>query len=97
MGFIQIIDATTSNYDELAKLEKEWEAATEGARTTTRRILARDRDNPNHYLNIVFFDSYESAMANSDLPATSEFAQRMAGLLDGPPTFINLDVVDDRA
>jgi hypothetical protein len=27
---------------------------------------------------------------------TQEFAARMMSLADGPPTFLNLDVVDDR-
>jgi hypothetical protein len=44
----------------------------------------------------VFFDSYESAMENSNLPVTQEFAQRMMALSDGPPSFFNLDVVEDR-
>jgi len=33
--------------------------------------------------------------SNSNHPATQEFAQAMAGLCDGPPTFYNLDVVRD--
>jgi hypothetical protein len=45
---------------------------------------------------IVFFDSYESAMENSNLPETNEFSQKMMELLDGPPTFYNLDVVEDK-
>ena len=44
----------------------------------------------------MFFDSYEDAMANSDLPVTAEFSQRMMALADGPPTFRNLDVLEDR-
>src|SRR4051795_6376452 len=96
MAFIQIIEATTSNQHELQELEDEWVKATEGKRTAGRRIVGRDRDNPNHFFNIVFFDSYEAAMKNSDLPETSDFAAKMNKLLDGEPTFYNLDVVDDR-
>jgi hypothetical protein len=96
MAFIQIIEATTSKYDELQALEGEWEKATEGKRTAGRRILARDRNNPNKFFNIVFFDSYESAMTNSNLPETTEFAGRMTKLFDGAPVFHDLDVIDDR-
>ncbi len=46
---------------------------------------------------IVFFDSYESAMENSNLPETQAFAESLAALLDGPPTFLDLDVVEDRS
>ena len=35
-------------------------------------------------------------MQNSEHPATQELAQKMAGLLDAPPKFYNLDVVDER-
>jgi hypothetical protein len=59
-------------------------------------ITGADRDNAGRYLQIVFFDSYESAMENSDLPVTQEFAQKMMALSDGPPTFHNLDVVEER-
>ena len=61
-----------------------------------RRILCQDRDNAGQYYNIVFFDSYESAMENSNLPVTQEFSQKMMALADGPPTFVNLDVLDER-
>ncbi|MDQ1625973.1 MAG: hypothetical protein QOJ49_1471, partial [Actinomycetota bacterium] len=45
------------------------------------------------YYTMVEFKSYEEAMKNSEDPATSEFAQRMQELSDGPPVFHNLDVV----
>jgi hypothetical protein len=60
------------------------------------RHVCEDRDNPGRYFNIVFFDSYEDAMENSDLPVTQEFSQRMMALGDGPPSFYNLEVVEDR-
>jgi hypothetical protein len=31
-------------------------------------------------------------MANSGLPETGEFAEKLAGLCDGPPMFRNLDM-----
>ena len=53
---------------------------------TFRRISATaDRDRPGTYFTIVEFDSYESAMENSNRPETSEFAAKMAALCDGPP------------
>ena len=41
---------------------------------------------------MVDFPSYEAATANSSLPETGEFAEKLAKLCDGPPTFRNLDV-----
>ena len=96
MAFVQIIEFKTSKIDEMEKLGNEWEAASAGKRLARRRVLCQDRDNPGRYFNIVFFDSYEEAMKNSDLPETSEFAQKMVALGDGPPSFYNLDVIEDR-
>ncbi|HSS11279.1 MAG TPA: hypothetical protein VLL25_15445, partial [Acidimicrobiales bacterium] len=61
-----------------------------------RRLLCEDRDTPGRYFNIVFFDSYESAMENSNLPATRDFAPRMAALAEDGPIFYNLDVLEDK-
>ncbi len=96
MGFIQIIECHTDRYDELAALEEEWLAATEGRRTLRRTLVGRDRNDPRRHLVIAFFDSYESAMQNSSLPETGEFAGKQQALMDGPVRFHDLDVVEDR-
>jgi hypothetical protein len=92
VSFIQIIEFTTSRADELDVQLDEWLEKTQGKRTATRGIQARDRDRPNTYVQIIEFPSYEQAMANSELPETAEVATRLAELCDGPPTFRNLDV-----
>jgi hypothetical protein len=97
MGFVQIIEFRSSNVDEMRKVANEWEQATEGKRKARRRVLCGDRDNPGRYLNIVFFDSYEEAMENSALPETDAFSKKMMGFADGPPTFYNLDVIEERS
>lgn len=97
MGFVQIIEFRTSKMDEMRKIGDEWEAAAGSDRKARRRVMCEDRDNPGRYFNIVFFDSHEDAMENSDLPVTQEFSQKMMALGDGPPTFYNLDVLDDRS
>jgi len=38
---------------------------------------------------------YEEAMQNSSLPQTDALSRKMWGLGNGPPTFHNLDVIDD--
>ncbi len=96
MAFVQIIEFRSSKIDEMRKLGDEWEAAAAPDSKVGRRVICEDRDNPGRYFNIVFFDSYESAMENSNLPATQEFSQRMMALGDGTPTFYNLDVIEDR-
>lgn len=45
---------------------------------------------------IAFFDYYDSAMVNSNLPETQTFGENQVALLDLPPTFTDLDVIDER-
>lgn len=91
-GFIQIIEFQTSRMEEIEQLGRP--SRSEGSSPATfRRIVATaDRDRPGTYLQIVEFDSYESAMENSRRPETGEFAARFAALCDAPPVFRNLDV-----
>lgn len=97
MAFVQIIDFKTSDISAIRQADDDWERATQGKRTARRQLLARDRSDPNRYFMLVFFDSYESAMENSELPETQASAQVYAALTDGPPTFYDLDILDDRS
>jgi hypothetical protein len=97
MAFVQIIECRTSQPDEMIKVGDEWEKATEGKRKTGRRVVCRDRDDPARHFIVVFFDSYEDAMENSALPETDALSKKMMGFAEGPPTFYNLDIVDDRS
>jgi hypothetical protein len=96
MAFVQIIEMHTRNYDELQALGDEFFAATEGKRTLQHSFVTSDRNDPDRYLILAFFDSYESAMENSNLPETAAFAEKQMPLLDGPSTFYDLDVIEDR-
>jgi hypothetical protein len=93
--FIQVIDFHTSRFDEGKAAVDEYRSATKGRRTAKRGILTKDRDGDNHYVNIVFFDSFEEAMKNSEMPETQKLAQTLAGLSDGETRFLNLEVVMD--
>ena len=96
MTFIQIIEGHTSRGDEIEAAAADLEESTKGRFTARRSIRTQDREDPTRFMTIVFFDSYESAMENSSLPETGEFAAKMAELVDGPPTFYNLEVVEDK-
>ena len=93
MPFIQIIEYKTTRIDELNTALDAWLEKTKGERAATRGVQTRDRDSANTYLQIVEFPTYESAMANSSMPETGEFAAQLASLCDAPPTFRNLDVL----
>ena len=95
MSFVQIIEYRTSKMAEMDQVGKEWEAASQGKTKARRRVLGRDRNDPDRFLNIVFFDSLDEAMENSADPMTHEFAAKMMALADGEPRFHDLDVVED--
>jgi quinol monooxygenase YgiN len=97
MAFIQIIEARTKDADRMLALNEEWQQSTAGKRTARRAIVTRDRNDPDRYVIVVFFDSYESAMENSNLPQTQEFSEKMAAALDSPASFSDLDVLADHA
>lgn len=91
--FVQIIEYTTSKRDEMDKINEEFLAATEGRRTVARAIETSDRDQPNRYIDIIEFPSYEEAMKTNNLPETGAMAEKMTALCDGPVIFRNLDVM----
>jgi hypothetical protein len=93
MGFVQIIKMKSSRFDELEAAHEEWLKDTEGQRTVSRELVCENRDERGEYWIVVEFPSYEDAMRNNDLPATSRISERMAELCDGEPEFVNLNVV----
>ena len=96
MAFVQVIEFSTSELGEMERVAEKWRAAIGTDRKARRRLLCQDRDAADRYFNIVFFDSYEDAMENSDHPVTQEFSRQLMALADGGPTFYNLDVLDDQ-
>src|SRR5436853_6918373 len=96
MSFVQVIDCRTDRYPELKALDAEWEASVAGQHRVRRQIVARDRNDPRHHVMFVFFDSAEDAAYNSELPGTQEGAGKWAALMDGPPTFLDLDILEER-
>ena len=93
MSFVQIIDFKTDQPGEMNRLMDEWVERSQGKRTATHSIMGRDREESNHFVEIVEFPSYEEAMRNSSLPETNEMFERMSALCESPPSFTNLEVV----
>jgi hypothetical protein len=93
MGFVQVIKLQTSRFAEVEAAHEEWLAATAGQRTTTRETICENRDKAGEYWVLVEFPSFEDAMRNNDLPATAAIAEKLGALCDGPPEFVNLDVI----
>jgi hypothetical protein len=95
MAFVQIMELSTSKPDALMDLDAQWRAASEGKRTLRRSLVARDRNNAKHHVILAFFDSFESAMENSELPETKEFAAKFDEFTDGPIKFSDFDIIED--
>ena len=94
MTFVQIIDYKTDKVDDFNRLMDRWVEQTQGKRTATHSIVAKDR-NSHHVVEVVEFPSYEEAMRNSNLAETNRIFEEIVALCDGPPTFTDLDVIRD--
>jgi len=95
MAFVQMIDMHSKQFDQMMAGDEEWFAKTEGKRTLTHSLVGRDRNDPDHYVILAFFDSYEDAMTNSEMPETQHFAEVFSKLADQPIGFLDLDVVNE--
>jgi hypothetical protein len=64
-----------------------------------RSIAGRDQKDPSRIYNVVFFESEEKARAREEDPrrqeALADVRALMGDLLDGPPEFVDLEVIND--
>ena len=95
MAFVQVMTYTTSKRAEMDAALEQWLEDTRDVRRARKRLLLKDRETENRYVEVVFFDSYEDAMHNSMLPATGALSRSFATLTDDGFHFQNLEVVDD--
>jgi quinol monooxygenase YgiN len=95
MAFIQIVEFRSSQRAEVERLSHQYDEDTKDTRTVEVAKLCFDRDDPNHYMVIAEFPSYEAAMENSNLPETEALAEEMGKLADGPATYYNLEILHE--
>jgi hypothetical protein len=90
--FIQVIQSHSSKRDEVRQLFAEWgaepQAEPNGWLGGTYGFTDDDQ-----LFAVIRFESKEAAMANSARPETDAMSQKMAALMDGPPTFLDCDDV----
>jgi hypothetical protein len=96
MEFVQVIEFTTTKFDEIRAIGNEFaETRRTGGGPKPRTILfLKDRDRPNTYRTVARFASYEEAMENSSRDDTTEMAGKIAALCDDQ-TFRNFDLLDE--
>ena len=92
MSFIQIIEYETDRPEEMWALGEARSAAMGTPPPGFRVTITQDRDEPNRFVTIVEFASYEEAMESSGRPETDAFAKEMAALCTSGPRFRNLEV-----
>lgn len=92
-GFVQLLEFETSDVDAIEKAIERFREEHPGVMTSTASRVTEDRDRPGTYVTIIEFDSYESAMEQSNNAELSKAAGEIAGLMASPPRFRNLDVL----
>lgn len=91
-AFVQLIEFHTQRIDDVQAVTGQWAEAIGLDRAARWEIAGADQDRANAYVQIVAFPDHDAAMANSNHPATTEFADKLRKLCDADPTFRNLDV-----
>jgi quinol monooxygenase YgiN len=95
MQYIQLVEFDTNHpVDEVKRALDAWLEASSGKRTLHLAVVAADHDRPNHYWELLEYASEQDAVGATELPETKAAFERWSRLLDGEPTFHNLDVVE---
>jgi hypothetical protein len=95
MQFIQLVEFySQSPVNELRDSMDAWLGASHGKRALQMTVLAAERDQPNHYWELLEYPSEAEANSSAELPETQAAYNRWAGLLEGEPVFHNLDVME---
>jgi hypothetical protein len=93
--YIQLVEFDSSTPPEdIRKALDDWLAATAGKRKLQMAIVAAERGRPNHYWEMLEFPSEAEARRSTELPETKAAYDRWIRVLDGEPTFHDLDVVE---
>ncbi|MBA3907224.1 MAG: hypothetical protein H0X35_11150 [Pseudonocardiales bacterium] len=92
-AFVQLIEFRAEHPEAMEPILKRWLSAIGAQRTARWYITAADRGLPNTFVQLVEFPSHAAAAANSDHPATAQFAAELRAASSQEVTFRDLDVV----
>lgn len=92
-AFVQLIEFHADRADVMEPILQRWLAAIGAHRTARWYVTAADRDQPGTFIQLVEFPDHAAAVANSDHPATAQFATELRAACTQDVTFRNLDVV----
>lgn len=95
MAFVQVMTYKTEHRAEMDAALQRWLEDTQDVRRARKRLLLKDREAEHSYTEVVFFDSYEDALHNSWLPATTMLSREFERLTVDGFQFRDFDVVAD--
>jgi hypothetical protein len=90
--FIQVIQGRCTRQDELRAMADSWRSELGGGAVGWLGGTYGFTDD-NEFIGVVRFESREAAMANSNRPEQSAWAEKMMALMDGPVEFHDCDDV----
>jgi hypothetical protein len=91
-AFLQLIEFHAGDPDRFMALADQWRDRIGREATARWAVVSADRDRPGTYVEVVAFPDFDSAMRNSEHPATAEFAKKLQEVTEGEASFRNLDV-----
>jgi hypothetical protein len=89
-AMVQLIEYWTDRFADVDALLTDWITSTAGQRTATRTRIGADSHDPDHYIEILEFNSVEDAERNSHLPGTEAVHERFVPLCTRGPFFTDL-------
>ena len=95
MRYIQLVEIDTNHpvHEDQQALDA-WLADSRAKPNQHIAEVAADHDRSNHYWELLEYASEQEAMTTAELPETRAAYEKWSRLLDGEPTFHNLDVVE---
>jgi heme-degrading monooxygenase HmoA len=80
---------------EIRQLPQEFEGNM-GDAGPDRLIVLQNQNDPSEYYTVVFFESEAKARENENSPEQARRLERIRELYEGPPEFVDLNVVYER-
>lgn len=95
--FVQVIEGRlkeAGQWERLKELGNAWEREEAGRAPGYLGFdFMQDRNDPQHFVEVVRFESAEKARENSTRPETNRFFEQILALLEGEPRFVDCDLV----
>jgi quinol monooxygenase YgiN len=83
--------------DELHRLEDEIQAVSQTESGWVRSFSMRDQSDPSQHYTLVVFESEAKARTFEQNPAAAAVVSKLSGVFEGPPEFVNLEVLREMA